>query len=319
MSRSNRNTNSNNSQAATSASSLTSTDLIQIENNDKNNKENDDDVSKERIILNVGGIKYETYRATLTSYPNTRLGILFDEHNKNFNRPTSGSNEYFIDRDGHMFRYILQFYRTGKVPLPNDAKGLIPVSHEDLEAELDYFMIPRHLAFPPTPTPTTTKPALTFRRKMIADDIDKFVSSLKSIIMEVAKQFRREFLLNPDFEMCIEMTFREDAKITDLNITPNTGIKSQIKSIIEPHSNVAFLILDKFGQEIGHHLETVIAGFTWSCEEKEDSGWWNFSADNGVNGSAATKMFCVRMKLKDTGFDHDDIVNNSCLASISCV
>ncbi|CAG8541481.1 8301_t:CDS:2 [Ambispora gerdemannii] len=313
----NRSNENNNSQIVTSSS--TSTDLIQIENNNKNNKENDD-ASKERIILNVGGIKYETYRTTLTRYPDTRLGLLFDENNKNFNRPTSGNDEYFIDRDGHMFRYILQFYRTEKMPLPEDAKGLISVSREDLEAELDYFMIPRHLAFPPSPiTTTTAKPSLTFRRKMIADDIDKFVSSLKLIIMEVAKQFRREFLLNPDFEMCIEMTFREDAKITDLNITPNTGIKSQIKSIIEPHSNVAFLILDKFGQEIGRHLETVIAGFTWSSEEKEDSGWWNFSADTGVHGSAATKRFCVRMKLKDTGFDHDDIVKNSCLASISCV
>ncbi|KAG9304819.1 hypothetical protein G9A89_016849 [Geosiphon pyriformis] len=272
-----------------------------------------DESAKERIILNVGGITYETYRATLTAYPDTRLGILFDEHNKGFNRPTNGNNEYFIDRDGHMFRYIMQFYRTGKVPVPEDAKGLIPISREDLNAELDYFMIPHQ---PPAPRPTPTAPSLTVRRKMIANDIDLFVNALKKIILEVAKQFQREFLLNPDFEMCVELMIRNDGKITDVGFSPHvTNIKAQIKSIIETQTVMGYVILDKFGEEIGRHLEGTIVGFSWFLEHKEDSGWWNFSGhnDNGV-GSTASKYFHIKMKLKDNGFDHDDIVKNSCLA-----
>nr|CAG8435814.1 9005_t:CDS:2 [Entrophospora candida] len=36
-------------------------------------------LNEDRIVLNVGGIKYETYRSTLTAYPDTLLGIMFAE------------------------------------------------------------------------------------------------------------------------------------------------------------------------------------------------------------------------------------------------
>ncbi|CAI2169484.1 1794_t:CDS:2 [Funneliformis geosporum] len=74
-------------------------------------------VIEDRIILNVGGIKYETFRSTLTAYPDTLLGIMFSERNKEMLHPTN-VNEYFFDRDGYIFRYILQYYRTGQVHWP---------------------------------------------------------------------------------------------------------------------------------------------------------------------------------------------------------
>lgn len=33
---------------------------------------------------------------------------------------------YFIDRDGHMFRYILNFLRTSKLLIPDDFKVSMP-------------------------------------------------------------------------------------------------------------------------------------------------------------------------------------------------
>ncbi|PKC05334.1 hypothetical protein RhiirA5_361454 [Rhizophagus irregularis] len=72
---------------------------------------------EDRIILNVGGIKYETFISTLTAYPDTLLGIMFSERNKDMVHSTNG-NEYFFDRDGYLFRYVLQYYRTGKVHWP---------------------------------------------------------------------------------------------------------------------------------------------------------------------------------------------------------
>ncbi|CAG8545000.1 11439_t:CDS:2 [Ambispora leptoticha] len=68
----------------------------------------------ERIILNVGGVKYETYRSTLTAYPDTLLGTMFQQRNQQLLHPANG-NEYFFDRNGKIFHYIMEFYRTGQI------------------------------------------------------------------------------------------------------------------------------------------------------------------------------------------------------------
>jgi hypothetical protein len=70
--------------------------------------------SESRIIVNVGGVKYETFRSTLTAYPETFLGAMFHDRNSSMLLPTNG-NEYFIDRNGEIFKYILEFYRNGEI------------------------------------------------------------------------------------------------------------------------------------------------------------------------------------------------------------
>lgn len=52
--------------------------------------------------------------------PVSRIGRLFDG-----TEPIvldSLKQHYFIDRDGHMFRYILNFLRTSKLLIPEDFK-----------------------------------------------------------------------------------------------------------------------------------------------------------------------------------------------------
>jgi hypothetical protein len=51
----------------------------------------------ERVILNIGGQKFEVTTATLTKYPNTLLGNVFLPANKHLRKPDS-KGEYFFDR-----------------------------------------------------------------------------------------------------------------------------------------------------------------------------------------------------------------------------
>ena len=64
----------------------------------------------EKIVINVSGRVFETWRHTLEKYPDTLLGsnekeFFFSEENK----------EYFFDRDPDLFRHVLNYYRTGKL------------------------------------------------------------------------------------------------------------------------------------------------------------------------------------------------------------
>ncbi|XP_065316078.1 potassium voltage-gated channel subfamily D member 2-like isoform X3 [Gordionus sp. m RMFG-2023] len=68
---------------------------------------------EDKISLNVGGIHFETSRETLERYPNTLLGC--DEKEFFYDPELS---EYSFDRDPELFRYILGYYRTGKLHYP---------------------------------------------------------------------------------------------------------------------------------------------------------------------------------------------------------
>ena len=80
-----------------------------------------------RITLNVGGIRFETYKATLKKIPATRLSRL-TEALANYDPVL---NEYFFDRHPGVFAQILNYYRTGKLHYPTDVCG--PLYEEELE------------------------------------------------------------------------------------------------------------------------------------------------------------------------------------------
>ncbi|KAK2816011.1 hypothetical protein Q5P01_026478 [Channa striata] len=72
------------------------------------------------VHIDVGGHMYTSSLATLTKYPESRIGRLFVG-----TEPIvldSLKQHYFIDRDGHMFRYVLNFLRTSKLLIPDDFK-----------------------------------------------------------------------------------------------------------------------------------------------------------------------------------------------------
>jgi hypothetical protein len=62
-----------------------------------------------RLILNCGGVRHETYKTTLKKIPATRLSRL-TEALGNYDPVL---NEYFFDRHPGVFAQILNYYRTG--------------------------------------------------------------------------------------------------------------------------------------------------------------------------------------------------------------
>ncbi|XP_062868679.1 potassium voltage-gated channel subfamily C member 2, partial [Trichomycterus rosablanca] len=125
---------------------------------------NDD---RERIILNVGGTRHETYRTTLRTLPGTRLALLVsssvsscscsltgsgsDEvesvvlldprhryrphrdhrrHERDAQQARAAGNEFFFDRHPGVFASVLNYYRTGKLHCPADVCG--PLFEEEL-------------------------------------------------------------------------------------------------------------------------------------------------------------------------------------------
>lgn len=84
----------------------------------------------DKIIINVSGRKFETWRNTLERYPQTLLG---SDEKEYFHEPET--NEYFFDRDPDLFRHVLNYYRNGKLHYP---RGECVSSFED---ELIFFGI----------------------------------------------------------------------------------------------------------------------------------------------------------------------------------
>eukprot|EP01087_Luapelamoeba_hula_P007155 TRINITY_DN1738_c0_g1_i1.p1 TRINITY_DN1738_c0_g1~~TRINITY_DN1738_c0_g1_i1.p1 ORF type:complete len:800 (-),score=118.38 TRINITY_DN1738_c0_g1_i1:87-2315(-) len=134
----------------------------------------ENDSAEQHIILNVGGQKFETFRSTLTRYPDTLLGVMFSPRNEaltalttskhspwesdssgddlEYDNSNSNSNsigysarsvttvrrkdEYFFDRSYESFEGILQYYRTGYLECP------LNVPPSLWRGELDYWHMP---------------------------------------------------------------------------------------------------------------------------------------------------------------------------------
>uniref|UniRef100_A0A8C5M8E0 BTB domain-containing protein n=1 Tax=Leptobrachium leishanense TaxID=445787 RepID=A0A8C5M8E0_9ANUR len=74
----------------------------------------------DRIVINVGGTRHQTYRST---WPGTRLAWLAepDAHSHFDYDPRTG--EFFFNRHTAIFAHILNYYRTGKLHCPADVCG----------------------------------------------------------------------------------------------------------------------------------------------------------------------------------------------------
>ena len=90
------------------------------------NGENEDDEG-DRLVLNVGGVKFETYITTLQNISDTRLTWLTE----NAEPEKLQQKEFFFDRHPGAFVHILNFYRTGKLHTPTDVCG--PLFEEELQ------------------------------------------------------------------------------------------------------------------------------------------------------------------------------------------
>lgn len=84
--------------------------LFKLKNGEKEYAENE-----KRTRINVSGTIFETWQSTIEKFPFTLLGspereYFYDEDTK----------QYFFDRDPIVFRYILNYYRTGRLHFPRN-------------------------------------------------------------------------------------------------------------------------------------------------------------------------------------------------------
>ncbi|EDO38835.1 predicted protein, partial [Nematostella vectensis] len=86
----------------------------------------------ENIELNVGGKYFSTSVFTLTRIKDSLLGRIFSGRQSELDKDNSG--KYFIDRDGFLFRYILDYLRSKALHIPEKFDEI-----ERLKMEADFY------------------------------------------------------------------------------------------------------------------------------------------------------------------------------------
>ncbi|KAG9304793.1 hypothetical protein G9A89_016823 [Geosiphon pyriformis] len=232
--------------------------------------------ASDRIVLNVGGVKYETYRSTLTAYPDTLLGTMFQNRNSELLNLTNG-NEYFIDRSGHLFHFIMQFYRTGCLVWPKEGSSMMPIDRRELSEELDYFLIPRIHPFD----------------ERIGREINNFTESLIDALLSVlwAKQPNSgEFIeINFTFKILQYSSVSFFSKDDSLSY-------DRLRSFLKSDRNNTIYMFKQFGEEIGNRLERDIPGFSWTLEELEETQNWIHQ--KGIQGNVRMVYIMERQAIR---------------------
>lgn len=85
------------------------------------------------VELNVGGQLYTTSLPTLLKDPDSLLSAMFSGKHK---IPRDSRGRFFIDRDGMLFRYILDYLRNSKLALPENFN-----ERDRLLVEAEYFRL----------------------------------------------------------------------------------------------------------------------------------------------------------------------------------
>ncbi|XP_001378510.2 potassium channel regulatory protein [Monodelphis domestica] len=93
--------------------------------------------SQELVTLNVGGKPFTTRLSTIRQFPRSRLARMLDGRDQEF-KPVNG--QIFVDRDGSLFSYILDFLRTQLLSLPTDFSDYPRLRREASFYELDYLV-----------------------------------------------------------------------------------------------------------------------------------------------------------------------------------
>ena len=89
----------------------------------------------ERVALNIGGTLYRTTRGTLCRCEGSMLERMFNRSPDDPLRAVADSSgQYFIDRDGPLFRHILNYLRDGRLAIAFDFSD-----YDQLIAEADFY------------------------------------------------------------------------------------------------------------------------------------------------------------------------------------
>ncbi|XP_011794715.1 PREDICTED: potassium channel regulatory protein isoform X2 [Colobus angolensis palliatus] len=89
--------------------------------------------SQELVTLNVGGKIFTTGFSTIKQFPASRLARMLDGRDQEFKMV---GGQIFVDRDGVLFSFILDFLRTHQLLLPTDFSDYLRLQREALFYEL---------------------------------------------------------------------------------------------------------------------------------------------------------------------------------------
>ncbi|NXN94049.1 KCNRG protein, partial [Rhinopomastus cyanomelas] len=87
--------------------------------------------NREVVILSVGGVRFVTRLSTLQQFPESRLARMLNNDDREFKLV---NGEVFVDRDGTLFSYIMDFLRTLQVSLPTDFSD-----YQRLQREAEFY------------------------------------------------------------------------------------------------------------------------------------------------------------------------------------
>lgn len=87
--------------------------------------------SREVVVLSVGGVRFVTRASTLQQFPESRLARMLNDDDREFKLV---NGEFFVDRDGTLFSYIIDFLRTLQVSLPTDFSD-----YQRLQREAEFY------------------------------------------------------------------------------------------------------------------------------------------------------------------------------------
>ncbi|KAG9304806.1 hypothetical protein G9A89_016836 [Geosiphon pyriformis] len=196
-----------------------------------------------RVILNVGGVKYETNLSTLTAYPDTMLGRMF--LNGSHLRPEN-LNEYFIDRSGKYFDYVMQFYRNGKAFWLENA-SVDHINSKELAMEYDYYLIPYHVQ-------------ICDQAK--AEDLSVLISRFENLFRQICKKHLYKIPKSSSSVNVLKfkLLFSQSGALQDVE---GDVTLADISNLYWPDFLGFGELLSEFVEEIGEHLAKKIQGFTW--------------------------------------------------------
>jgi hypothetical protein len=165
---------------------------------------------------------------------------MFQERNEELLK--SNENEYFFDRNGKAFHYIMEYYRTGKIFLIEGNNNNNFITNQELKIEMDFFQISYEL-----PKNIYNNPSLQRKSYPQINEILKdFIESLKSCIYETAWNLRE--VLNLSFYSYTNSNYNE---FTNNNI-------EQIENILKPFKTNGYKLLKKFKLEIEFELKNSV-------------------------------------------------------------
>lgn len=175
---------------------------------------------------------------------------MFQERNQMMLHPTN-NNEYFFDRNGRAFHYIMEFYRTGKItwdPINyqhqhqyQDDENTIcfTVNKQELDEELDYFQVP------------FTNSKLHQVHAKLSEDIDEFVDLIVDLVYEGMRMWEEYILIN----------VYKNRKSLHLVWFPCQNVRRNVK--LTPFS---FSILSLFQDKFGDKLKASLPGLQYGYE-----------------------------------------------------